>query len=286
MERVDVLEPELLDLPGDGLTLRAEAAGPLDGRPVLLVHGGGQTRGSWGGALKALSAHGARAVAVDMRGHGDSDWSPDGAYDPTNYAADLRVAVRALGPQPVVLVGASMGGLAALLAAPELGSSVAGVVLVDVVPRLREAGANRVIDFMRSAPDGFPDLATAAEAISAYLPHRRRSGVSPGLRRNLRQRDDGRWVWHWDPRMVHDRTIDVNSRQRELEDAAVRTQAPLMLIRGVLSDVVDDAGIAQFRALVPSLQVVDLAGAAHTAAADDNEAFVGAVLEFVRTLPS
>ena len=286
MDRPDVLETEVLELPGDGLTLRAEAAGPSDGRPVLLVHGGGQTRGSWGGALRTLADHGFRAVAIDQRGHGDSDWSDDGAYDPTNFGADLRHAARALGPQPVVLVGASMGGWASLLAAADLGAAVAGVVLVDIVPQVRVAGAERVVDFMRAAPDGFPDLESAAEAISAYLPHRRRSGVSPGLRRNLRQRDDGRWVWHWDPAMVRGWKSDPNATQRHIEDAAVRTAAPLMLIRGALSDVVDDEGIAAFRELVPSLQVVDLHGAAHTAAADDNDAFIGAVLDFVERLPA
>lgn len=286
MDRPDVLETELIDLPGEGLTLRAEALGPVDGRPVLLVHGGGQTRGSWGGALRALAEHGFRAIAVDQRGHGDSDWSAEAAYDPKDFGADLRVAVRALGPQPVVLVGASMGGWASLYAAPDLGPAVAGVVLVDIVPRIRTDGAERVVDFMRAAPDGFPDLESAAEAISAYLPHRRRSGVSPGLRRNLRQRDDGRWVWHWDPAMVGDWRGDHNAARRELEDAAVRTTAPLMLIRGALSDVVDDEGIAEFLALVPSLQVVDLHGAAHTAAADDNDAFIDAVLAFVESLPA
>jgi len=286
VERAELLEPDLLELPGDGLTLRAEALGPADGRPVLLAHGGGQTRGSWGGAVRALAEHGFRAVAVDQRGHGDSDWSADAAYDPTDFGADLRCAVRALGPQPVVLIGASMGGWASLLAAADLGSAVAGVVLVDIVPRIRRAGAERVVDFMRAAPDGFPDLETAAAAISAYLPHRGRSGVSPGLRRNLRQRADGRWVWHWDPAMVADWKRDPITAQRDLEDAARRTTAPLMLIRGVLSDVVDDAGVAEFQALVPSLQVVDLAGAAHTAAADDNDAFVDAVLAFVLGLPA
>ncbi len=287
MERPDVLETELLELPGDGLTLRAEAVGPADGRPVLLIHGGGQTRGSWGGALPALAERGFRAVAVDQRGHGDSDWAQDGIYNPPSFAADLVPAVRALGPQPVVLVGASMGGLASLLAASKLGPAVAGVVLVDIVPRIRVAGAARVVDFMRAAPDGFADLESAAEAISEYLPHRQRSGVSPGLRRNLRQRDDGRWVWHWDPRMVGQWNVEVNvnGAQRELEDAARRTQAPLMLIRGALSDVVDDQGVAEFQALVPTLQVVDLADAAHTAAADDNDAFIGAVLDFVEQLP-
>jgi pimeloyl-ACP methyl ester carboxylesterase len=288
VDRSDVLENEVLELPGDGLTLRAEAAGPADGRPVLLVHGGGQTRGSWGAALRALADHGFRAVAVDQRGHGESDWSAEGAYDPTNFGADIRQAAKTLGPQPVVLVGASMGGWASLFAAADLGPAIAGVVLVDIVPRVRPDGAGRVVEFMRAAPDGFPDLESAAQAISAYLPHRQRSGVSPGLRRNLRQRHDGRWVWHWDPNMVSGWNVDAdaNAKQRLLEDAAVRTSAPLMLIRGALSDVVDDEGIAEFRALVPSLQVIDLHGAAHTAAADDNDAFIDAVLTFVESLPA
>jgi pimeloyl-ACP methyl ester carboxylesterase len=108
--------------------------------------------------------------------------------------------------------------------------------------------------------------------------------LAHGLRRNLREREDGRLVWHWDPRMVHGRGWDVGQRQREVEAAVVQIRVPILLVRGVLSDVVDDAGIAAMRELAPHLQVVDIAGAAHTAAADNNDAFVTTVTDFVAQL--
>jgi pimeloyl-ACP methyl ester carboxylesterase len=274
----------VFELPGAGLTLTAEAAGPEDGPLVLLVHGGGQTRGSWGTALDALAERGFRAVALDQRGHGDSEWSAHAAYEPSDFGADLCQAVPALGRGPVVLVGASMGGWASMLATPVLGELVSGVVLVDVVPQLRLEGTERIVEFMRSAPDGFPNIEAAADAVAAYLPHRPRPALTHGLRRNLREREDGRLVWHWDPRMVHGRGWDVGQRQREVEAAVVQIRVPILLVRGVLSDVVDDAGIAAMRELAPHLQVVDIAGAAHTAAADNNDAFVTTVTDFVAQL--
>jgi pimeloyl-ACP methyl ester carboxylesterase len=278
------MDHRILSLPGDGLTLAAEAAGPADGPLVLLVHGGGQTRGSWGSALNALAERGFRAVALDQRGHGDSEWSQDAAYEPRDFGADLCHVVSALGRAPVVLVGASMGGWASMLAAPALGELVSGLVLVDVVPRLRLEGTERIVEFMRSAPDGFPDIEAAADAVAAYLPHRPRPTLTQGLRRNLREREDGRLVWHWDPRMVHGRGWDVHARQLEVEAAVTQIAVPILLIRGVLSDVVDDEGIAAMRELAPHLQVADIAGAAHTAAADNNDAFVTTVTEFVAQL--
>jgi pimeloyl-ACP methyl ester carboxylesterase len=278
--------PARIELPGADLRLRADVAGPADGPPVLLIHGGGQTRSSWGRALEQLAARGARAYAIDLRGHGESEWSPDGAYRPEDHAADLVRIMPTLGPEPVILVGASLGGMAALLATPQLGDRVAGLVLVDVVPRLRIAGAERILAFMRSAPDGFADLESAADAVSAYLPHRPRPESHDGLRRNLRQRPDGRWVWHWDPRIVPELIAEASVPQERLDRAAAALTVPTLLLRGVLSDVVDDAGVEHLQELVPHLRVVDLAGAAHTAAADDNDAFVAAVLEFVPGLRS
>ncbi|WP_019873596.1 alpha/beta fold hydrolase [Sporichthya polymorpha] len=279
--------PERIDLPGAGLRLAADAAGPEDGPPVLLLHGGGQSRRSWGRALEALAEAGARAVAADLRGHGDSDWAPDATqYRPEHFAADVVRAVEAVsersGGRPVLVVGASMGGVAAMVAAPQLHDRLTGLVLVDVVANIRMDGARRVLDFMKSAPDGFATLEEAADAVAAYLPHRPRPSDHEGLKRNLRQRPDGRWVWHWDPRLVTedalDRVEDVHNGQ--LDDSAAAIRVPTLLVRGLLSDIVDEDGVAHLKGLVPQLEVVDIADAAHTAATDDNDAFVTAVLEF------
>jgi pimeloyl-ACP methyl ester carboxylesterase len=267
-----------------GLRLVGDIAGPEGGFPVLLLHGGGQTRNSWGRALDALAAHGARAVAIDMRGHGDSDWSPEAAYLPTDFAGDVESAARAFsarsGDRPVLVVGASMGGIAGMVATPRLGDLVAGLVLVDIVPDLRMDGARRILDFMNSAPEGFASLDEAADAVAAYLPHRPRPALAEGLRRNLRQQPNGRWTWHWDPRLLEEVLNDVELVKSGLDDAAAGVRVPTLLIRGLLSDIVDDEGVEHLRSLVPHLEVADIADAAHTAATDDNDAFVSAVLAF------
>lgn len=275
---------DVVHFPANGLRLVAEAAGPADGPPVLLLHGGGQRRSSWGAALDALAARGMRAIAVDLRGHGESDWSPSGAYNFQDVAADVPPLVRAIsaaaGNRPVLIIGASMGGIAGLVSTPDLGPLVAGLVLVDVVPHMRQDGADRIVEFMLSATDGFASLDEAADAVAAYLPHRTRPADNSGLLRNLRQRPDGRWVWHWDPAVVTGGSQDVRSHWATFDAAAARVTVPTMLIRGLLSDIVDEEGVAALRSVLPQVQVVDIASAAHTAATDDNDVFVSAVLEF------
>jgi pimeloyl-ACP methyl ester carboxylesterase len=276
---------ETIELQGHGgLRLAGSVAGPEDGFPVLLLHGGGQTRNSWGRALDALAAHGARAVAIDMRGHGDSDWSPDASYLPEHFAGDVENAAREFSTlshhRRVLIVGASMGGIAGLVATSKIGEIVAGLVLVDIVPDIRMEGARRILDFMGSAPDGFATLDEAADAVAAYLPHRPRPALTEGLKRNLRQQPNGRWTWHWDPRMLREVLDDVELVKDGLDLAAARIRVPTLLIRGLLSDIVDDQGVEHLRGLIPHLEVVDIADAAHTAATDDNDAFVAAVLAF------
>lgn len=280
---------DAIELRGHGdLRLVGDIAGPEHGFPVLLLHGGGQTRNSWGRALDALATNGARAVAIDMRGHGDSDWAPDAAYLPSDFGGDVENAARNLSAlcddRPVLLVGASMGGIAAMVATPRLGDLAAGLVLVDIVPDIRMDGARRILDFMNSAPEGFANLDEAADAVAAYLPHRTRSESTEGLKRNLRQQPNGRWTWHWDPRMLQEVLNDVDLVKGGLTDAAAGVRVPTLLIRGLLSDIVDDEGVAHLRGLVPHVEVVDIADAAHTAATDDNDAFVASVLAFAEQL--
>jgi len=268
------------------IALVADEAGPVDGQPVLLLHGGGQTRGSWGNAMRALGAGGFRAVALDQRGHGDSAWSGDGLYTLDRFADDLR-RVAATFDRPPILVGASLGGLASLLAAgeaPEM--AAAAVVLVDIVPWMEKKGGEQVVGFMRGTGAGFATLDEAAEAIANYMPHRPRPERLDGLSRNLRRRDDGRWYWHWDPAFVRPQEgWDMDAINRRLSAAAQAICAPMLLVHGTASEIVSAAGAARFRAMLPDAQVVPIAGAHHMVAGDDNDAFLGALIAFLDTLP-
>lgn len=267
---------EIVRFRGAGVELVAEAAGPPSGQPVLLLHGGGQTRASWGGAVEEGARRGYRMISMDLRGHGDSDWAPDGDYSQQALAADLHGVVRAL-PAPPVMVGASMGGIATLVYAGE-GGPARGVVLVDIAPRLEVKGSERIRAFMSSAPDGFASLEEAADAVAAYLPHRKRPPDISGLNKNLRQGADGRFRWHWDPAIIARRKERDSAR---LEAAARNLTMPTMLIRGRLSDIVSPEGVREFLEMVPHAEFVDIAGADHMVAGDRNDAFNSAVFAFL-----
>ncbi|WP_228818861.1 alpha/beta fold hydrolase [Nocardia transvalensis] len=265
-----------------GITLAGESWGPDDGPPTVFLHGGGQTRHSWKESGAALAKAGMRAVLLDARGHGESDWAPDGNYTREAMTGDLLGILRELG-RPAIVVGASMGGLTSLLATARPGSElIAGLVLVDVVPRPEHRGVTRVLNFLGGHREGFATLEEAADAVAAYLPHRARPRTTEGLRRNLRQREDGRWYWHWDPAMLSGRGEDIELHSEALEQAARQLTIPVLLVRGRLSDVVSEQGVADFRALVPHLEYVEIGGAAHTAASDVNDEFSDAVVDFVR----
>ncbi|MBF6147155.1 alpha/beta hydrolase [Nocardia nova] len=279
----DFTEPRRITFRGHGgIALAGESWGPADGPLAVFLHGGGQTRHSWKESGAALAKVGMHAILLDARGHGESDWAPDGDYSRTAMTADLLDILAEL-DRPAIVVGASMGGLTALLATARPGRErIAGLVLVDVVPRPEHKGVERVMNFLGGHPEGFASLDEAADAVAEYLPHRRRPRNPEGLRRNLRLREDGRWYWHWDPAMMSSRPEDIELQTSDLEDAARALEIPVLLVRGRLSDVVSEQGVADFRALVPQMEYVEISGAAHTAASDVNDEFSDAVVDFVR----
>lgn len=271
---------------GRGVTLAADAWGLPDAPPVVLLHGGGQTRHAWGDTARKLGGGGWHALALDLRGHGESTWAPDGDYRLDRFADDLRHVLSAL-PHPAVVVGASLGGMTALLAAGEPPrAKVAALVLVDIAPRIETEGAARIVGFMLSRPDGFASLDEAADAIAAYQPHRPRPRDLSGLEKNLRRGDDGRWRWHWDPRFLagvgRPSSGDTPTR---LDAAARMLDVPTLLVRGRLSDLLSEEGARHFLELVPHARYTDVSGAGHMVAGDRNDVFTRAVTDFLATLP-
>jgi pimeloyl-ACP methyl ester carboxylesterase len=269
----------------EGLRLVADAVGPQDGPPVLLLHGGGQTRHAWTETAEALALLGWRAISVDLRGHGDSDWSPTGDYRHERFSGDVRLIAQSFS-KPPVLVGASLGGISSLLAIGTSDERLArALVLVDIATRMEFSGAARIIAFMASAPDGFASVEEAAEAVSRYNPHRPRPKDLRGLARNLRKRDDGRYAWHWDPAFIEGRhTTTERMHDPDLLDrAARRLRVPTLLVRGRMSDLLSEEGAQTFLAQVPHAKFVDVSGAGHMVAGDENDAFTAAVIDFLKT---
>ena len=286
-----------------GFFITADAWGNPSHPPVLLLHGGGQTRHSWGDTAKLLADAGWYALALDARGHGDSDWSAEGHYSIDYLANDLR-AICAQLPQKPALVGASMGGMTALIAEgernragspPDTDSICTAIVLVDIAPRSEQKGIERIFAFMSRNQDGFASLTEAADAVAAYLPNRPRPSDHSRLEKNLRLRKgptgESRYYWHWDPTMLAvwrqntspDRNDGPNQTTNEerLYRAARALTVPTLIVRGGISDVVSEKVVAEFLDAVPHVQSVSVADAGHMVAGDSNHAFTKAVIEFL-----
>lgn len=279
-------EPSPFELVADdGAVIRGQRSGPPDGPPVVLLHGGGQTRHAWAEAARVLAGRGYEALAVDQRGHGESDWAPREDYLVDDFAADLRRLVATLGdhrPRPV-LVGASLGGLVGLVCAGEAPKPLfRGLVLVDIALNLRPEGVKRILEFMSAHPEGFASLEEAAEAVAAYLPHRARRRDASGLAKNLRRWPDGRWRWHYDPRFVTGSFVpDLRGHRERLFAAAANLRCPTLLVHGGASDVVGEDEVEHFLETVPGARAVAVGDAAHMVAGDKNDAFNDAVLAFL-----
>lgn len=285
-------------LTNTGLEMVADVRGAADDPAVLLFHGGGQTRHAWGGALSALADRRWYAASFDLPGHGDSAWLPNGNYDIDAFSRSVAdMANQFVHP---VLVGASLGGLSSLVAVGEgLATDPAGLVLVDVTPRLEPAGVQRISEFMRLGIDGFDSLDDVADAIASYVPNRKRPKDLSGLTKNVRQREDGKWVWHWDPAFftrigpepepradgdaasLGEPTAGRFAPAMRLHAACRNITVPTLLVRGGSSDVVSEAGAAELLELIPHAEIVDVAGAGHMVAGDRNDRFNDAVIEFL-----
>ena len=205
----------------NSIRLAGDAWGDPSHPPILLSHGGGQTRHSWQGTAETLAARGWYVVNYDHRGHGESEWSPDGQYKLEIHAADQRLVAETFS-QPPILVGASLGGLSALLAQGETEQALyRAIVLVDITPQMNQEGAKEIMDFMQTTQaQGFATLDEAADVIAQYTGRGKR--VNPaGLEKNLRLGEDGKYRWHWDPDFMSMRG-DVTGQPERLAAATTK----------------------------------------------------------------
>lgn len=276
----------------EGNRIAADLWGGGAGPVAILLHGGGQTRHSWGGTAERLANAGWRAITIDQRGHGDSDRSEPGHYSFVEFAADAgevyRQAGERFGSKPVA-IGASLGGLSSMLVAGGYDDPpMSALVLVDVTPRMDPNGVAGILNFMGARMEaGFGSLEEAADAVADYLPHRPRPRSLEGLRKNLRLDPDGRYRWHWDPRFIDGpRSISTGrgGDDNPFVEAAGRITIPTLLVRGQMSELVGEEHAREFLTLVPHAAFADVSGAGHMVAGDRNDNFAEAVLGFLAQL--
>lgn len=274
-------------LRGDGVLLRY-SRWQGGGAPIVVLHGGGQTRHAWEESCAHLGDLGYDVTALDLRGHGESEWAPNQEYGLMHFAADVVAVLPQLGLARTALLGFSLGGLASLYLTARHPQLCAALMLVDVAPRLEQDGVRRIRDFM-SRHDSFADLDEVVAALREYNPNRPPDSIrAESLMRNLRRRPDGRWEWHYDkyfrtpiPEGSEYRSRIMGLTHEELLADAAKVQCPTLVVRGAMSDVLSEDGVRELQETIPHAEAATVDRAGHQVAGDRNDAFLVAVTPFL-----
>ena len=267
-----------------GITVEFDLWGKIKRDAILLLHGGGQTRHSWNATAEKITQVDGCAITLDLRGHGDSDWSHEGDYELSDFSEDVAFLIDTLEIQPS-LVGASLGGLVGIyLEGRYSPGSISALVLVDIVPNINVLGAEKIKDFMlQHSKTGFSSLSEVSDILSEYNPHREKSSDLEGLKKNLRKRGE-KWFWHWDPLFISSERGKENPDMRNpelLNELCSNISVPMLLVRGKLSDLVTEIQVREFLERFPEASFADVSGAGHMVVGDKNDAFANEVIEFL-----
>ncbi|HYU40355.1 MAG TPA: alpha/beta hydrolase [Acidimicrobiia bacterium] len=233
-----------------------------DDPEIVLMHGGAQNAHTWDTVALALDRP---LVAVDLPGHGHSDWRADRQYWPLENAVDVATVMRALAPSPRVVVGMSLGGLTSVALAARHPELVPRLVLVDVTPGVDREKAAPITAFV-AGPERFASFDEILERTVAFNPTRTESSLRRGILHNAREHDDGSWTWRYDRwRLAEGQDVPDF---RPLWDDVSKLKMQLMLVRGADSGVVGDEDVAELRRRQPNVRVEVVEGAGHSVQGD------------------
>jgi esterase len=262
-----------------GLTFHYLQWGAATSPPMLCLHGATQTAHSWDEVAPELSAT-CRVLCLDQRGHGDSDWAPDGDYTRETQAADIDAITDALGLSRFVLIGLSMGGINSMTFTARYPDKVEALVIVDVSPEIQERGVENIRSFVRAA-DELDSFEAFVERAHQFNPRRSLDNIRSRLSYNLKQLPNGKWTWKYDKAL---RSFESGFRGNPLVNLwdDVRTiRCPTLIIKGGESDILSSESAAKLQANIPSSRLAVVPGAGHSVMGDNPEGFVAAVREFL-----
>jgi pimeloyl-ACP methyl ester carboxylesterase len=262
----------------DGRRLSALVWGDAPPEMVLL-HGGAQNAHTWDTVALALARP---LVAVDLPGHGHSDHSEEGPFEPRRNAADVAVALARLASQARLVVGMSLGGLTAIALTSEAPELVRRLALVDVTPGVDRDKAAPIAQFI-AGPESFESFDEILARTIEFNPTRSESSLRRGVLHNAVEREDGRWVWRYQrPRILERDDLEIPADFATLWDDVSRIAVPLLLVRGGgPGSVVDDDDVAELRRRQPRVAVEVVEGAGHSIQGDRPVELARLIADFV-----
>jgi esterase len=275
-----VVLPEEHRLTVNGLGFRYLDWGNKGQRPILFLHGGALTAHTWDLCCLALRDD-YHCMALDQRGHGDSDWAPDADYSLSAQREDIKGFAEAIGLDQFVLVGMSMGAINGLAYAIEYPETLSALVLIDAGPHIRRPGSSRIRDFVNGGakPETLDEIIDRA---LSFNPRRDPTILRRSLMHNLRRQEDGNWVWKYDRRRFQAMGGERHGEERRrLADGLANVTCPTLVVRGGESDVFHDEDAERLAAGLPDGRWIKIPKAGHTVQGDNPKDLAGALREFL-----
>lgn len=273
--------PESKTATGDGLQLHYLDWGNHHKPKMLLLHGGAQTAHSWDFFALAMRSE-YHIIALDQRGHGDSDWSDAGEYDTPFHTKDIDAVTDAIGFDHFHLVGLSMGGRNAYGFAGAHPEKVKAMVVVDVGPEIEKAGSNHIREFLQDT-EIFESFDWLVDRVKRYNPLRPEEQIRGSLINNLKKMDDGRWTWKHDRRRGIGQDRGGEFTKNAWADVA-KIQCPTLIVRGELSNIFAPATAQRMLDLIPNSRLVEVPNAGHLVQGDNPVEFEKVVRAFLDTV--
>jgi len=259
-----LVQPKSMQVSVNGLDLHYLDWGNAGAPPVVCVHGYTSSAEAFNALARQFHDR-FHIVAPDVRGHGESAWSPDGAYQYRDQVADLAGLVDQLGLARFTLIGTSMGGIIAMAFAAAHAARLVGLVINDIGPDVEE-GSQRITQMVGGRPDEFATLEDAMayrreiSPVTASRPMSDQREVALGV---LRQQADGRWVWKMDPAYIRQRVQHGAPPRPALWPVLKSLPCPTLVVWGTESDVLLEAQARRMVGVLPRGELVKVAGVAH-----------------------
>jgi len=253
--------------------------------PLLLLHGFAMHAHVWGSFAPAMSSNW-WIVAMDFRGHGDSDWAPDHQYDRLTLASDVAEFSATQFDSPPVIVGHSMGGAVALLVATRWGGLVTprGIVMVDSSLTL-PSKKSELGRFLDQAPTTFPSFDAMVDYAGRLSKARARVDLARSVERNAVQRPDGTWAWKYDPALLTSRRSTSSDTYSMLWTALEAITCPVLYVRASHRSHLHDDYVDRLRNVNQLVDVVTIPDTSHAVMRDNPTGFKNAVEAFLESLP-
>jgi len=276
----EVVVPVEHDVVVDGLRLHYLDWGRHDRPALVFLHGGCLTAHSWDLVCLALRGD-FHCLAVDQRGHGDSEWSPILDYGPDAHVRDIRGLIEQLDLTKPVLIGQSLGGLNAMTYAAQAADRLAGIVMVDVGPDVQSSAVKRITNFVTGDP-GHGSVEDFVQRARAFNPRRDPRLLRYSLRHNLRRLPDGTWTWKYDRRGLSDEYFaSVRRGLDQLRDGSDVITCPVLVVRGVESEALSDTQAARFAGALPDGRWAKVENAGHTVQGDNPRGLARVLTHFL-----